>query len=197
MRGVEAPFQLLVSVFTMVLVVAIAFHVLNTVSTQRCNQMWDQSVTALANAISRTAMSEPPTTDVVTLRLRCGDAVGHMFYVISEEKSRCAKVCGEYTPQCYILVHQAYNRKNEIISTNMSCIKNFSPYLYGLLVAGKDSCGYYGGYGSFFNGDSPPTSEEWRGSGADLNGFVTPSPVSMPVYVFRDKDKIVVCRKRG
>jgi len=192
-RGVEAPFQLLISVFTMILVVAIAFHVLNTVSSQRCDQMWDQSVSSLANAISRAAMSEPPTTDVVTLQLRCGDAVAHEFYVMEQEKSQCAQICGEYAAQCYVLVHQAFDRKNEVISTNLHCLRGFSPYLYSLLKGGTQGCPQ--GYVPFFNGTIIAANQTAAASAAVI-GTVSPSPVSLPVYIFRDEDGIRVCKKQ-
>jgi len=184
-KGVEAPFQLLVSVFAMILVVAIAFRVLNIVSNERCDQRWEQSLSALSSAISSAAMAEPPTTEVVNLQLKCGDDFKHEIFVDQAEKSRCARLCGEYVSTCYILVHNVYNRHNELIAQQFSCIRHLSPYLYALLKSGKGNCG--SDYTDFFNGS---------GGTADLNAWLDPKPV-LTVYVFRNSDSIPVCIGKG
>lgn len=180
MKGVEAPFQLLISVFTMILVVAIAFHVLNSVSKERCVQQWDQGIADLATTIVRVAMSEPPTTASTELRFKCGDSAKHKIEIMAESGARCSKICGEIADSCYVLLHTVYNNRGDVIYSKPTCLRNMSPYLYYLVQSGVGSCP--SGYTSFFSSGATIAAEQ-RSVGA------------VTVYVFRDSGKVEICTK--
>lgn len=180
MRGVEAPFQLLVSVFTMVLVVAIAFHVLSTVSKERCAQQWDHSFSSLASTIVRVSMSDYPTVASTELHLKCGGSARHFVELREESGPLCSRVCGEFSDVCYVLVHTVKDVKGEVIYSRPICVRNLSPYLYYLVRQGAGSCPP--GYSPLFSYD---LNAELRSTGI------------LQVYVFRERDSVQVCKKSG
>ncbi|HID09230.1 TPA: hypothetical protein EYP13_03295 [Candidatus Micrarchaeota archaeon] len=179
MRGGEAPFQLLVSVFTMALVVAIAFHVLGTVSKERCAQQWDQGMAALASTIVRVGRSDYPTRGSVELRLKCGDSASHILEIREEKGPRCSRLCGEVSDTCYVLLHTVLNPRKEVVYSKPVCIRKMSPYLYYLVRQGVSGC--------------PQGSPLFT---KDLNAEL-PSVAVLPVYVFRERDRVQICTKQG
>jgi len=176
-RGVEAPFQLLISVFTMALVVAIAFHVLNTVSKERCAQQWDQGMSSLASTILQVAMSEYPSTASVELRLKCGDSAKHLIGIQERSGHICSRICGEVSDTCYVLLHTVKNTRDTVIYSKPQCIKNMSPYLYYIVRQGVGKCP--SGFEPLFP--------------SDLN--VTLRSVGiLPVRIFREQDSVQICK---
>ncbi len=175
MRGVEAVFQLLISVFTMALVVAIAFRVLGQTSSKHCEQVWDQDLSNLAAAISRAAISEPPTVSVVNLTLRCGESREHTFQIKEEEKALCARDCGEYMPSCYVIVHSVTDRTGNTIYSGSACIRSLSPYTYSLI----SSNGCPSDQNPFFS--NPNLSTTIKGK------------LRLTLYIYRNSDSIAIC----
>jgi len=180
MRGVEAPFQLLVSVFTMILVVAIAFHVLRSVSTEHCEEQWRQSTADLAQAIVRAAMSEPPTTSSARLVLHCGSSGKHVFTFQELTGARCTHICQEVSDKCYVIYHQIYDVRGEPLYQAYTCLRNMSPYSYYLLRNGINSCPT--GYSPLI---TDPTDMSFEFDGG----------VSKTVFVFRTVDGVALCLK--
>lgn len=176
MRGVEAPFQLLISVFTMVLVVAIAFHVLGTVSRERCAQQWDDGFSNLAVSIVRIGGSEYPSRDSLELGLKCGDSADHVIEIREETGALCSRICGELSDTCYILIHVVRDVRGRVIHSQPTCIKDLSPLGYSYLKRGVGSCP---------QGFQPLFSE-------DLNATLRSTGL-LSLYLFRGENDIQIC----
>lgn len=181
-RAVEAPFQLLVSVFTMVMVVSIAFYVLKMVGSENCAKRWTQSTEDLASAIVRVGMSEPPTTSSARLVIHCGNSGKHEYQFVQLSGGDCTRVCGEVSDTCYGIQHQIYDVRGELLRTDRICLRGMSPYMYFLLQSGHSDCP--AGYDPFIT--------DTVNMVAGVEGGTV-----LPVFVFRTSNGIALCVKRS
>lgn len=188
MRGVEAPFQLLIAVFTMVMVVTLAYFVLQKVQSQHCEDQWTKDVGMLALKIQSVAGGGPGTKEHTRIHLRCGDAGEHAFWIVAKtggEKGDtvvCRHVCS-HDPPCAYILHVVYSakKKGELIYSRPTCLE-ISPYdLYKLMHEGD--CGHsdYENVGCLMGRGDPGRSGGWRVSGKAFIDLMIYRPNEMDI----------------
>lgn len=172
MRGVEAPFQLLVAVFTMVMVATLAYFVLQRVQSEHCEDQWIKDVGVLALKIQSVAGGGPGTKEYARIRTRCGDAGEHVFWVVAKTGSErgdtaiCRYVCS-HDPPCTYILHVVFSarRRGEIVYSRPTCLE-ISPYdLYKLTHPGECESPDYENVGRFMGQGDPGRSGGWRVGG--------------------------------
>ncbi len=131
-RGVEAVFQLLIGVFTAILVITIAYRVLGSVQMNRCHEKWQTSTVQLAGALADAARSSG-ASDFVQLTGKCGRAA-YATYRLVENKSDniCNRVCHRPVSTCYVVRFDAYTierGKTTRLDFGFYCA-DISPYTY-------------------------------------------------------------------
>jgi|GEM_PF-7127375 len=101
-RGVEAVFQLLIGVFTAILVVTVAYHVLGAVQLNRCHEKWQNSAVQLANALADAARSSG-ASNFIQLTGKCGGAsyVEYTLIEHSKDPQICNRICHKPVSTCY------------------------------------------------------------------------------------------------
>lgn len=195
-RGVEAPFQLLVSVITMVLVIAIAYQVLMHGVQQRCSEQWQRGLNGLALALSEVANSGQFTSKAVKLELACGGADSVKIYLQERKGAYCLRACGEAMDQCYILTLVAQkNQGGHTVNVGVvnQCVKGFSNAAYWMLSSSKSSCPPISTSGitlePFFTGSGG------LGGSTGVYGKISPVPPTVVLYLYRGgPQEIDVCR---
>ncbi len=194
MKGVEAPFQLLIAVFTMVMVATLAYFVLQHVQTQHCEDQWIKDVGMLALKIQNVAGAGPGTKEYTRIHLRCGDAGEHVFWIVfktgkdSGDAVVCRHVCS-HDPPCAYILHVVYSvrKPNEKIYAHPTCLE-VSPYdLYKLMQSGNCGDPDYSNVGYYMGQGDPGRSGGWRVSGRPY--------VDLMVYRPNETDIRVCARK--
>ena len=201
-RGVEAPFQLLVSVITMVLVIAIAYQVLMHGVQQRCSEQWQRSLNGLALALSEVANSGQFTSKAVKLELACGGADSVKIYLQQRQGAYCLRACGEAMDQCYILTlvaQKTQGGRTVNVGVVNQCIKGFSNAAYWMLSSSKGSCPPMSTSGitlePFFTGSTGSDHKDPGVYGEGVYGEISPVPPTVVLYIYRGgPQKINVCR---
>ena len=195
-RGVEAPFQLLVSVITMVLVIAIAYEVLMHGVQQRCSEQWQRSLNSLALALSEVANSGTFTSKAVKMELACGGADEVRIYLQQRKGAYCLRACGEAMDQCYILTLVATKQqgaKTVNVGVVNQCVKGFSNAAFWMLQSSRNSCPQSSTPGLSLE----PFFQNSGGLGGSegISGDIKPVPPTVVLYIYRGgPQEIDVCR---
>ncbi len=145
MRGVEAPFQLMVSVFAMMLIMIIAFQVWQQAQEKKCDDMWREQLRDFALALKHVASGAPPTQESVRLSLSCKGGEEHNIVLMeSDNPNLCMQVCNVAADRCYLLkdVVTAKRAGKEVIESVIVVCADISPVTYARLGGG--TC--YGAY---------------------------------------------------
>ena len=133
MRGVEAPFQLVVSVIAMLMVLVLAYTVLANATREDCNRKWEIELGKLSSALSTVIHGSAPTKVSDTFDFRCGDATRYTLYLHTEKGLSCLRICGsEESGGCAFLELKAERVKGsevEVIGDVFSCIEGASAYI--------------------------------------------------------------------
>ncbi len=179
MRGVEAPFQLLIAVFTMAMVMSLAYFVLQRVQSEHCEDMWLKDMQGLALKIQSVAGAGAGTKATQRLTLRCGSSGQHVIRLRLETESAalCRAICGS-DPPCVYLQHTVYSTKkpNEVLYSRRVCVE-IGPYTYYKIAQGGECPEDYEPVGPAMESD-----EGWRPSGARVDVLVwRPSSTDMAV----------------
>ncbi len=132
-RGVEAVFQLLIGVFTAILVVTVAYHVLGAVQLNRCHEKWHNSAVQLANALADAARSSG-ASDFIQLTGKCGRAsyVEYKLIEHSNDPRICNRICHKPVNTCYDIRYRAIaiiKGKETELDRGYYCA-DISPYTY-------------------------------------------------------------------
>ncbi len=134
MRGVEAPFQLLVSVVGMLMVIALAYTVLSHANTQNCSRKWQAQLDNISSALSTVVEGSPPTQMIVRYDFRCGR--GSKYYLRLNQYSSstsCLRICGSSgTNGCYVLELNVIGRTKDgmgTIDVERACVQGAGSYL--------------------------------------------------------------------
>ena len=133
MRGVEAPFQLVVSVIAMLMVLLLAYTVLSNATKEDCNRKWEIELGRLSSALSTVIHGSAPTKVSNTFDFRCGDATRFTLYLHTEKGLPCLRICGsEEEGGCTFFELRAERVKgseSEVIGDVFSCVEGASSYL--------------------------------------------------------------------
>ncbi len=170
MRGVEAPFQLLIAVFTMAMVMSLAYFVLQRVQTEHCEDMWLKDMQGLALKIQSVAGAGAGTKATQRLTLRCGSSGKHVIRLRLETKSNalCRAVCGS-DPPCVYIQHTVYSAKkpDEVIYSRRVCVE-ISPYTYYKLGSQDADCPE----GYTLEGNAMESEDGWSPTGPRVDLLV-------------------------
>ncbi len=179
MRGVEAPFQLMVSVFAMVLIMIIAYQVLQNAQQKRCGDMWREQLRDVALVIKHVSAAAPPTQESTTFRAACAGGERHTIKLeVKKDPNFCMIICNSAVDQCYILrdaVKRTVGGKEQLVASIAVCA-DISPVAYyelgkrGSCPAGAEEVG-----------------KELKGDGIVLDKF------QYTFLIRRTEDGVAVC----
>ncbi len=141
MKGVEAPFQLLVSVVAMVMVLGLAYMVLQNATREDCNNKWEIQLRNIATALSTVIQGSAPTRMNISFDFRCGEATQYHLALVKETNPDiCIRVCHQSGASggCGILKLSVKDARGRNVSRVLSCVEGMAGYVnFGL----SGSCG--------------------------------------------------------
>ncbi len=132
MRGVEAPFQLVVSVVAMVMVLALAYMVLQNAQVENCQQKWDVETSKIASAFSTVINGSAPTKFSVKFDFRCGESAEYeLRFVRENDERKCLRVCGAVGPKGCAMVELRVTsvRTGGTLGVSVKCVEGASSYV--------------------------------------------------------------------
>ena len=194
----EAVFQLLIGIFTAVLIVTIAYKVLGAVQLNRCHEKWQNSAVQLANALADAARSSG-ATNFIQISGKCGRA-SYVEYSLVEHSGRnsrdiCNRVCHKPVNTCYVIRYTAIatikGRPTEL-DQGFYCA-DISPYTYYQMQNSTDESCAVGGT----SGGSSVTYTNVTGDLVASNGKITVKYPVVNAFVrstgYGDEKKVYVC----
>ncbi len=150
MRGVEAPFQLVVSVVTILFVLYLSYMVISNAIREDCSKKIDIQLRNIATTVSTAVYSSPPTKLMERFDFRCGGMVGDYYVSVkgSSNETECLRVCGySYSGQCVYLILEV-RRGEEVLNRSYACIEGAVPSHNITINGGKDKVKVSPPYGS-------------------------------------------------
>ncbi len=133
MKGVEAPFQLVVSVIAMLMVLVLAYTVLANATKEDCNRKWEIELGKFSSALSTAIHGSAPTKVSNTFDFRCGNATRYTLYLRTASSSTCLRVCGSSEGSgCAFFelrAEEVRGSESEVVGDVFSCVEGASKYL--------------------------------------------------------------------
>ena len=189
-RGVEAVFQLLIGVITAILIVSVAYRVLESVQANRCKEEWQNSAFQLADALADAARSSG-ASNFVQLMGTCGgaDRVVYQLRTYNKDPHLCNRICHKPVSVCYAvsyIPYTTYKGKTVQMGGGLYCA-DISPYTYFQLQASvSEACASSSGpkYRNI-------TNSLLSATGFEVNRHVVNAYVRSVGY--GDKKRIYIC----
>lgn len=156
MKGVELPFQLLVSVAAMLVLFVLVSQVIEHSRQEQCDLKWDAALDDIASLISQVYHAAAPTKQTVRYDLRCGSPKKFSIKLIAQgDQKICGRVCGVITYRgCAYLEINVYDVRGHLVSRRYKCVEGATEDIF----VGEGTC-------------PPGTSPVDLSKGADLKPF--------------------------
>ena len=131
MRGVEAPFQLVVSVIAMLMVLLLAYSVLSNAQKEDCGRKWEIELSKFSSALSTVIHGSAPTKVTGSFDFRCGEAEEYTLELKSTDDAQlCLRICGSAEGGGCTFFHlRTLSRKGEVLGEVFSCVEGASDYV--------------------------------------------------------------------
>ena len=134
MKGVEAPFQLMVSVIALLMVLALAYMVLSNAMKEDCGAKWQNELRAFASSLATAVQGSAPTKLAFRYDFRCGSATEYNLYIDqTTNATRCLRICGTSSPGGCTIVRLKATRmaggKVEVVGDVPVCVEGVSSYV--------------------------------------------------------------------